>query len=387
MIFIDYKHCTGCGACVQKCPRHCISWEKRDFGFRFPVIDERNCVNCGMCRAVCPIGKEIDKPQLQRVYAVVHKDKDILNKSTSGGMFTALAEYVLGRGGIVYGCSFEKDWIVKHIRIKNQNELSKLRGSKYVQSDIADTFNEAEKDLKAGTLVLYSGTPCQIVGLKHFLGREYDNLVTVDVVCHGIGAQSYFDKFMESLRERKGEIINLRFRAKDYVGWSYGGSIVSKDGSSSPFYDYNNYYYHYFLNGDIYRESCYSCLYASTKRQSDFTVGDFWGVESLGLSLDTYNGCSLVIVNSERSIQIFSDIDMIDKAEVRIESAVKHNAQLVHPVLYRESRKDRLQEYEIMTGAEIQKTYLKNNRKVLLRGWIKKMIPYSLKLKIRKGLF
>ena len=387
MLSVNFQKCTGCGACVQACPKKCISWDEKDFGFNYPLIDVVVCVDCGRCENVCPIDSDLKKPDGQRAYAVVLKDKDTLLKSTSGGMFSALAAYVFEIKGVVYGCSMESGFQVKHIRVSLEKDLEKLRGSKYVQSNTENTFAQAEADLKNGLVVLYTGTPCQIAGLYSYLGKEYDNLITADIVCHGVGSQKYFDKFMDYLKEANKDMTDLKFRSKEYVGWSCGGVVVFRSQTDNikkiPFYNYKNFYYHYFLNSEIYRESCYSCSYANIARQGDFTLGDFWGVEKLGLDLDTFNGCSLLLVNTQKGSEIFSMIDSVEKKEVSVDMAVKQNEQLRKPSDCKASRAERLNEFNSMTGSEIQKKYLKANKQVRLKGFAKRVMPYSIRRKLR----
>lgn len=388
MLNLDYEHCSGCGACVQKCPKGCISWEQGELGFMYPMIDETSCINCDLCENTCPIGKEIEVPKLQVVSALVNKNADILSHSTSGGAFTAIAESVLEEGGAVYGCSMEEGFQARHIRVTDGKELEKLRGSKYIQSDTVETFKFAKQDLEVGKRVLFSGTPCQIVGLRHFLGTDYENLLTIDIVCHGVGSQAYFDRFMEDLIRREGSIEELRFRDKKYVGWSCDGSIVitpstSRKREERPFYNYKNYYYSYFLSGDIYRKSCYCCPYANAQRQGDITLGDFWGIEALKLPIDSYNGCSLVIANTEKGNDAISTLTNVSIVAASAEAAMKHNGQLVAPSILKASRTKRISEYERMSGQEIQEAYIRENKKKLIRGKIKTMIPYDLKRMIR----
>ena len=308
--------------------------------------------------------------------------------STSGGAFSAIAENVLNEGGIVYGCSMEPGFQVRHIRVSTSADLQKLRGSKYVQSDTSDTFKQAETDLKNGRKVLYSGTPCQIAGLQNYLARDYENLLTVDIVCHGVGSQAYFDKFMDNLRRRYGDVQEVRFRDKKYVGWSCGGGVVvslspNKEKTEKAFYNHENYYYSYFLSGDIYRKSCYFCKYANSERQGDITLGDFWGVEALKLQLDTYNGCSLMIVNTEKGRTAVQALKTVIKVEANADFAVRHNGQLNHPSELTSKRKQRIEEYEKMDGTHIQEKYLETNRKGILKGKIKTLVPYSVKSWVR----
>lgn len=389
MLTVDYEKCTGCGACVQRCPKRCISWTEREFGFRYPQIDKDACVNCGQCEKVCPIDKALEVSAEQKAYAAVHKDDEVLAKSTSGGAFTAIADAVFAQGGIVYGAAMLDGMQVKHIRTSGKDDFEGLRSSKYLQSDTGTTYQMVEQDLKQGKIVLYSGTPCQIDGLKNFLGKDYENLYTVDIVCHGVGSQAYFDKYMDYARERYGKIKALRFRSKEYAGWSCGGGVVVVDSSDClkkiPYRDFDNYYYSYFLSGDIYRKSCYSCKYANTNRVGDFTLGDYWGVEALNLPLQTKNGCSLLLVNNRHAMLLLDEIESLDRVETTVEQAAHCNKQLNAPSKLMDSRQNRIGEYESMSGQQIQKEYLKNHRKTVVKGQLKALMPYKLKLLIRSA--
>lgn len=389
MLTVDYEKCTGCGACVQRCPKRCISWTEREFGFRYPQIDKDACVNCGQCEKVCPIDKALEVSTEQKAYAAVHKDDEVLAKSTSGGAFTAIADAVFAQGGIVYGAAMLDGMQVKHIRTSGKDDFEGLRSSKYLQSDTGTTYQMVEQDLKQGKTVLYSGTPYQIDGLKNFLGKDYENLYTVDIVCHGVGSQAYFDKYMDYARERYGKIKALRFRSKEYAGWSCGGGVVVVDSSDClkkiPYRDFDNYYYSYFLSGDIYRKSCYSCKYANTNRVGDFTLGDYWGVEALNLPLQTKNGCSLLLVNNRHAMLLLDEIESLDRVETTVEQAAHCNKQLNAPSKLMDSRQNRIGEYESMSGQQIQKEYLKNHRKTVVKGQLKALMPYKLKLLIRSA--
>lgn len=389
MLTVDYEKCTGCGACVQRCPKRCISWTEREFGFRYPQIDKDACVNCGQCEKVCPIDKALEVSAEQKAYAAVHKDDEVLAKSTSGGAFTAIADAVFAQGGIVYGAAMLDGMQVKHIRTSGKDDFEGLRSSKYLQSDTGTTYQMVEQDLKQGKTVLYSGTPCQIDGLKNFLGKDYENLYTVDIVCHGVGSQAYFDKYMDYARERYGKIKALRFRSKEYAGWSCGGGVVVVDSSDClkkiPYRDFDNYYYSYFLSGDIYRKSCYSCKYANTNRVGDFTLGDYWGVEALNLPLQTKNGCSLLLVNNRHAMLLLDEIESLDRVETTVEQAAHCNKQLNAPSKLMDSRQNRIGEYESMSGQQIQKEHLKNHRKTVVKGQLKALMPYKLKLLIRSA--
>lgn len=391
MLSIDKLHCTGCGACVQKCPKACISFVKDELGAIMPQIDTATCIDCGLCNKVCPIEQQAPKHENQAVFAAVNTDKSVLQNSTSGGFFTALAEYVLTQNGVVYGCAFEDDFKARHIRIEAVTDIEKLRGSKYVQSDTGDTFKQAENDLKQGRSVLYTGTPCQIAGLKSFLMRDYPNLITVDIVCHGVGSQAFFDKYMDFMKRRHGIVKELHFRNKEFAGWSCGGVVVvvssngQKGAKRLPYYDYNNYYYYYFLQGDIYRESCYTCKYANTNRPGDFTMGDFWGVESYKLDLDTLGGCSLVIASTEKAKQLMPLLaEKLETAEVTMEQATKANGQLVHPSNVSAAREKLIADFETMDGAQMNAKFRSQNRRKTLKLHLKALVPFKVKRILRK---
>lgn len=387
MLTVDFEKCTGCGACVQRCPKQCISWVQREFGFRYPQIDEESCVNCGLCEKVCPIDKALEAPAAQKAYAAVHKDAEVLAKSTSGGAFTAIADATFAQGGVVYGAAMLDDMQVKHIRTSGKNDFEGLRSSKYLQSDTGTTYQMVEQDLKQGKIVLYSGTPCQIDGLKNYLGKDYENLFTADIVCHGVGSQAYFDKYMDFCREKYGQIKALRFRSKEFAGWSCGGGVVVVASSHClikiPYRDFDNYYYAYFLSGDIYRKSCYTCKYANTKRVGDFSLGDYWGVEALNLSLRTQNGCSLLLVNNQHAMRLLDEIESLDREETTIEQAARCNKQLNEPSKLPDSREKRKKEFESLSAEDIQRIYLKTHRKTVVKGQLKALMPYRLKLFIR----
>lgn len=391
MIKIDFEHCTGCGACVQACPKKCIQNKENNEGFVFPDINSNECIKCNLCEKVCPISNTISKDTITSVYAVNDKNDDACLSATSGGFFGILAEYVLSNGGVIYGCAM-CGHDVEHKRASNHKELQLLKGSKYVQSNTKDTFIKAKNDLKSGRLVLYSGTPCQIAGLITFLGREYDNLITADVICHGVPSQAYFRKYIQGLEKHSnGTISDFSFRSKNNRGWSLAGEYTLKSSikeNKKKLYYFESYYYFYFLEGSIYRDSCYQCKYANIDRVSDFTLGDFWGVEGLHVEFDTEKGCSLVITNTTKAKDIFTQLDMNSK-EVTVEEAIKHNAQLIEPSKKPSSRQIRLKEYESNTYDVINSTFLKQNKKEILVAKIKYMVPYRLKnllLKIKYGI-
>lgn len=389
MINIDLKECTGCGACVQVCPRHCIEMKNDINGFIIPVVNTNKCVDCGLCNKVCQIISESDKSNDTRAYAVVAKEKSVLSKSTSGGMFSLLANYVIDNHGSVYGCAFDNELRPHHIRIDVITDLYKLNGSKYVQSFTDSTYIQVKEDLKNGLMVLYSGTPCQIEGLKLFLGKKYDNLITVDVICHGVPSYSYFKKYIDNFaKEHNIKLSDFQFRSKDNGGWSLSGIYSGVDTNSGkkvkkPFYYFDSYYYYYFLEGAIYRESCYTCKHASIMRPGDFTLGDFWGVEGCDLEFDASNGCSLVLVNTDKAKKIMNSLDMHSK-EITLEEASRYNKQLREPSVKPGIREELLRQHREMSATETQQLFRKNFKKAIIIGKIKYSIPKSIRNNLQK---
>ena len=384
MIKLNLKNCTACGACVQKCPKKCIELKSDVNGFLAPIVNNLECINCGMCNRVCPIDKTIIAELSSPIaYACANKNKGVMLQETSGGVFGVIADYVLGQGGVVYGCAYTEHLQASHVRINSKENLFTLFGSKYVQSHTRNTFEECEEDLKNGRLVLYSGTPCQIAGLKQYLQKNYENLITVDLVCHGVASQSYFDKFIGFLEKNVGlNCIDYNFRSKKNSGWSIAGIACFKDYKGNTLekkqYYFSNYYYGYFLSCSIYRESCYSCKYANINRVGDFTLGDFWGVEGLSIPFDVENGCSLVLLNSVKATKIFDTLDL-NKHIVSLDIATKYNRQLVAPSTSRYNRNELLREYREDDAALIQKKFKKRSRMQNLKGRIKYLLPKKLK--------
>lgn len=359
MIIIDKQRCTACGACVQSCPKKCITMEHDEEGFWFPKINEQECTNCGKCNKVCQlINIDIESRKFQqRAYAVVNKSRRDLLEESSGGAFGALAKNILSCGGIIYGCTIN-GFEAKHIRISSLDELNTLFGSKYIQSNTYNTYFEAKSDLDNGLPVLYSGTPCQIVGLKCYLGKNYENLLLVDIVCHGVPSDYQFAKMMEWIEKKNNiKIDDIKFRDKSKKG-TYSGLIISEDGRKIDYAYFDYYFYYYYLHGLISRQSCYQCQYANLDRKSDITIGDFWGVEGFQLKLDISKGCSLVIVNTQKGQEYLDKTD-VNIEEISLNSAVKINEQLLHPVAIPKTRNTINHQMVICSAEENQRIFLR----------------------------
>ena len=336
---IEKSLCTGCGACYNKCPFNAITMEIDNEGFVYPQIDNEKCVNCGLCYKVCPVESPIKKNDTPDAYAVWASD-EIRMQSSSGGMFTLLADVIFEKGGAVCGARYSDDYMsVYHAWATNMKELAPLRGSKYVQSDTGKTYKEAKKLLDEGRMVLYTGCPCQIAGLYNYLGKEYDNLYTADLVCHGQNSITAYRSFITEYAEGK-PFEKISFRDKEHFGWSTSTVMYFKDGTvkKSPWND--NRWNEGFLNGIINRENCHSCTYACDKRIGDITLADCWQVHRVNPDYDDRRGTSLVLVNSKKGEKIFKLAKKKMKLceLVPLEEMKKYNGQLNKPAPKHPSR-------------------------------------------------
>lgn len=333
----DKEDCVGCSACVQRCPQQCISLEEDAEGFVYPVVNKENCINCGLCEKVCPVLYQNESPKKPlQAYAAINPNEQIRLNSSSGGIFTMLAESVIKQNGVVFGASFDSEWNVRHEVIRTLDGLNWLRGSKYVQSNIGHTYSQTERLLKKGTCVLFSGTPCQIAGLKRFLRKDYDNLLTVDFICHGVPSPGVWRWYLSC--HNATFIKDIKFRDKS-EGWRNFRFVLEHtktfaDGKSnnivlSSLKDENGFM-KAFLNNISLRPSCYVCPCKSGKSNSDITIADFWGIENFDLNLDDDKGTSLVLANSIKGVHCIDEIKAI-KEKVVVEDALLANSSWDNP--------------------------------------------------------
>lgn len=304
MIEITQKeHCCGCSACVHICPKHSISFQEDKEGFLYPKVDLETCVDCGLCEKVCPIINQDPEREPQKVYAAKNDDENIRLKSSSGGVFTLIAEKIIEEGGVVFGARFNESWEVIHDYTDTIEGLEPFRGSKYVQSAIGESYKQVETFLKAGRKVMFTGTPCQIAGLRKFLRKDYKNLLTVDFVCHGVPSPLVWRLYLKEEINRYGKEItaveDINFRDK-YTGWKTYSLSIKLSGnivSSTMFTDDN--YMRAFLSNLSLRPSCYSCPAKAGKSGADITIGDFWGIENVLPELDDDIGISVLVNYNE----------------------------------------------------------------------------------------
>lgn len=341
----EKKDCCGCRACEQICKHSALTMFVDEEGFLYPVFDQKKCTDCKLCEKVCPIANAssvLNKEGM--VLAAKNNDKETLLKSSSGGIFSIIANSVLNQGGFVYGAAFDDKMILSHIRVSTAADIAPLRGSKYLQSDTRTSYSQVKKDLKEGNQVYYVGTPCQIAGLKLFLRKEYENLITSDLVCHGTPSQKIFSTIIASIeKEKRGKIIDYAFRDKNVFGWSCSSSAMYLKGTKTHHlnYDYNmQTYFNAFMKGHLTRDVCYSCPYARKERVGDITLADFWGIDRYEDIPDLKEGVSLLLLNTQKGKEWWK----MHRGEFyfiksKIEYAISYNQNLSSPTPYSEDRK------------------------------------------------
>lgn len=305
----DKTKCSGCMACYNICPQKCISMVEDEEGFLYPKVDMDTCVNCGLCDRTCPLNEKNNKKYgVVQSKIVQNKDLEVLRQSTSGGAFTPIAQYVLQRKGVVFGVEMDADSnFVKHIKVEKEQNLVRFRNSKYVQSYVGNSFNDAKQELQKDRLVCFSGTPCQIQGLKNYLHKEYENLITVDVVCRGVPSPGVWKKYTDYLK-RKGKLSSVRFRDKS-LGYQYSTmEVVYKDGKIERNGIESDQWLRMFFSGMILRPSCPACNFRSVERCSDFTIWDCFNVSDLTKDLDETKGATRMLIHTERGQEIFNEI-------------------------------------------------------------------------------
>lgn len=312
-IVIENKSkCCGCGACLQKCPKKAITLEYDKEGFWYPHIDKEKCVDCGLCIKVCHLLSDNYNPnetETKASYCAYNKSDEIMKDSSSGGIFWLLVEYALSKGGVVYGAVAE-GFNVFHRRGETVEECAAFRKSKYLQSDTKNTYVEAQTDLRVGRLVLYSGTPCQIAGLYSFLGKKYDNLITCEVVCHGVPSRAAFDKWLDELTQKNNGIRPVSMVWRDKVqGWApVILTYYFEDGHKWESKQSVNMYQKGFVGYLYLRPSCYECQYARLPRIADFTLADFWRYRGKLKTQNANKGLSIVLLSSDTAFKIFESL-------------------------------------------------------------------------------
>lgn len=377
MIQIQKKHtCCGCQACAQVCPKGCITMKADEEGFLYPVVDETVCVRCGLCEKVCPVLHNTESGQGNpKAYAAYNLNEEVRLASSSGGIFTLLAEYVLEQNGIIYGTAMES-FRVKHIRVSEPEGLALLRGSKYVQSDIGQTYVQARADLEAGKTVLFTGTPCQIEGLKAFLRKDYENLITMDIICHGVPSPMVWDKYVALREDTAGAAAAKVFFRHKKFGWKlFSVFFTFSDNSEYVQNLYQDSFMKAFLNDLCLRPSCYQCNFKKLNRVSDITVADFWGIETVCPEMDDDKGTSLVLVHSEQGEALVDTLrGKLCYKEVNLEAALQGNPAMVNSAKKPETRDVFMRDLRQEPFDAVVQKYVKRRRGVTVKSVLKSIL-------------
>lgn len=329
MIHINNKHnCCGCSACASVCPKHCISMQADNEGFLYPIINKADCIDCGLCEKVCHEIHPFDERKPHKVYAAINKDEEIRLTSSSGGIFYLLAEKTIAEGGVVFGARFDEQWQVVIDYAETMEGVKAFMGSKYVQARMDTAYTDAKRFLTEGRKVLFSGTPCQIAGLNHFLRKSYDNLLTMDIICHGTPSPKVWNRYLdEVVTEGRKAINDVQFRNKSN-GWKAFNFTMeyNKDEQTVSICSHHqqNHFMRAFLRDMILRPSCYQCQAKSGRSHSDITIADFWGINTEIPEMDDDKGTGLVLVNTNKG-QASLDWRNITFKETTAETAIRHN--------------------------------------------------------------
>ena len=336
------EDCCGCSACVHVCKKQALTMVSDVEGFLYPMLNSDKCVECGACEKVCPMvnGAKSKNGHPLKILAAQLKDMALLQQSSSGGVFSAIEIEVIRRLGVVYGASFNSKQKLSHIRIDTIEGLNKLRGSKYLQSNLSDCFYDVKKDLKEGKLVYFVGTPCQVAGLKLFLRQDFNTLLTSDIVCHGTPSQKVFDCVITQIElTNKGIVQRYSFRDKSVMGWNCASSsslIHNLQNGTMKNLTYSasmRAYFKAFIGGHLMRFSCYKCPFATEQRCSDITLADFWGLPRQHFkNFKVLKGVSLVMINTIKGKNFWDAITKnLVVQEEKFENASKTNRNLLHP--------------------------------------------------------
>lgn len=384
------KLCTGCEACVSSCPVDAMKMEPDSEGFLYPSIDQDKCINCGLCGKICPVNNPATHTEHDlEVYAAWHTNPAIREKSSSGGAFTALAQAVLRRNGVVFGAAYAPFPYVRHIAIENENDLDLLRGSKYVQSRIGDSFIEVKKRLDNKQFVLFVGTPCQILGLKKFIGKDHPYLISCDLICHGVPSPVFFEQYLKFLcKNNYDNSRDFNFRSKR-SGWydalrecelKNGKIIIAKNKKDFYFKSFN-------LNLTL-RESCYQCPGLGTSRLSDITIGDFWGigkVDAFKCRNEIPLGISLVIVQSQTGKKLFQESSsFLNVMRRTIDEAVHGNRPLIQSSKRPIGRNTFYADYDSMEFSTFYRCYLSGSFRNRMIAFSREYFPKNIVLFLRK---
>lgn len=377
MIDIDEKKkCTGCSACASVCPKNCIQMEVDEEGFLYPKINSKKCVHCKLCESVCPmINPEKEERVSQNGFLVQHRNEAIRLDSSSGGAFTAIASVVIKKGGVVFGAAYDDLFHVRHTYVETIDELKKFRNSKYVQSVMGECFRQAKSFLKDGRWVCFSGTPCQIEGLSKFLGTQYDKLILVDVVCHGIPSPLIWKKYLEYQNVNENKPDNIRFRDKFY-GYKYSTmSLIRNEQNIYHAGSQLDPMLRAFFSDICDRPSCYDCPFKKRYRVSDMTIWDCFSVYDFDKKMDDDKGTTRVLCHTEKGKQAIDEIqEIVNCKEVLPDKLVSGVKEMYESVRQNPLREQFMMDARKLSGQELFTRYFPITLKVRVKTQIRKLL-------------
>jgi len=363
MNVIEKERCTGCMACKNACPRNIIQIiEDKKTGFLYPEINKEYCINCGICKRVCPVENKLKENFNDiEVYACKNKDENVRLQSSSGGIFSLMASYILDNNGIVFGAKFNEKFEVEHDYTEVKEGLEKFRCSKYLQSKIGNSYKKVKEFLEEDRLVFFTGTPCQVEGLISYLGKDYDKLYTQDIICHGVPSPKVWRKYLEYKNKLHNELPEeINFRDKNVEGWTKFRLNFKYKNFEENEKLREDFYMKMFLENFDLRDTCYNCNFKKEKRKSDITVADFWGINKVRPEMNDEKGTSVVLINSSKGKNLWNNIiDKIDYTEENIEDIKQYNSAFIKSVPYNEQREGFFEDLEKMSFEELIKKYKK----------------------------
>lgn len=377
-----YDTCTGCFACKAVCPHDAIEKHMNNDGFYYPSINRNKCKSCHRCEKVCPVFHPYSAPETLLCFAAYNSDEKIRSKSSSGGVFYTLAEQILAENGCVFGCTFDGPEHVIHRKAETIDELLPMQGSKYLQSDLQDTFYSVQKEVSSGRKVLFSGCPCQIAGLKHFLGN-HENLITMEVICHGVPAPEVWRTYLTRLKEEKNlkKILNVCFRNKSF-GWNNYHLLISaydhtakQEDPPTEFYENaaENPFMQAFLHDLSLRPSCYHCCARQGCSHADITAGDFWGIEKVLAEFGDNKGVSAVLIHSENGKLLWeSCLEKLKIHQVFHSDILAGNSCYAHSVVKPGNRKFFMRNYH--SYKNFSELVQESSRRLWLLKWIRQKL-------------
>lgn len=377
---LEKNKCSGCGACANICPKKAIKLIEDNEGFKHPEIDQDKCINCGLCKKTCPVLNTKENSSLNKCYVAYNKNDEVKKTSSSGGIFDVIARKILDDNGIVIGAAFNDDMELNHIAIEKIDDLEKLKGSKYLQSNIGNMFSYVKEKID-DKKILFVGTPCQVAGLHAYLKKDYNNLICIDLFCHGVPSPKLFNKYIKELEDsNNSRVVKYNFRDKK-TGWdTYSNTYKLENDKEISQLQKDNNYMKLFLSDIALRESCYNCNFKLGNKYSDITLGDFWGVQKYYPEMYNKQGVSAIIVNTEKGQKIFKDIsDNICYKECKLEEIVSGNPSLAKSGKTPKSRNEFFSELdskdiEYLTKKYQPKVSLVNKLKSKIKSLIKKLI-------------